>query len=362
MISRRGWLLGLGAAGLGVGAAAVGWRHWPVYGSPGGDFDESVVTKTVGKMPYRRFGNTGLQVSEVGFGSWATGGAAFGAVSHQDSLDALARAEELGCNFLDTAMNYGDAELVVGQFLRGRRDRWIVATKYSGQPGGLTATLEEQLRRLGTDHVDFYQIHWVPKDAERSLYDELERVKRAGKARFIGVSLYNSNDVDYVIDHTNLDGVQLPLSLLDPVPFLARARRLRESGLAVIARSSLKDGFLTGKYSRGVEFKDPNDRRSRMPRADIDRIIGQVDAMRFLEREQGSLLLAAARYPLSFSEVSIVIMSTKNAHQADSNFGEVPGARLSAEQLERVARLQDELGLWGFRARLDRGGRALLGR
>jgi aryl-alcohol dehydrogenase-like predicted oxidoreductase len=186
-------------------------------------------------------------------------------------------------------------------------------------------------------------------------------VRKAGKVRFIGVSLYNANDVDYVIDHCQLDGVQLPLSLLDPLPFLARAKRLRESGLGVIARSSLKEGFLTGKYTKDAEFKDPNDRRGRMSREEIARTVERADAMRFLEPEQGSLLLAAARYPLSFSEVSTVIMGTKNARQADSNFGLVPGKRLSAGSLERVARLQDELGLWGFRARLERGWRRLLG-
>ena len=99
-------------------------------------------------MPYRRFGATGLQVSEVGFGAWAIGGKAYGSVDNAESLRALARAEELGCNLVDTAMVYGESEVVLGQFLKGRRDRWIVATKYSYQPAGMTATLEAQLRRL----------------------------------------------------------------------------------------------------------------------------------------------------------------------------------------------------------------------
>jgi aryl-alcohol dehydrogenase-like predicted oxidoreductase len=344
-----------------IAGGAVAWNNWPVSASPGGAFDESVMGQTVGAMPHRKFGRTGLEVSEVGFGSWATGGQSYGAVDHADSLRALARAQELGCNFIDTAMNYGDAELVIGEFLQGRRDKWVVATKYSGQEGGLEATLDRQLIRLRTDYVDFYQIHWVPKDNDRHLYDELASVKRAGKARFIGVSLYNANDIDYVIDHTQLDGVQLPFSLLDPVPFLARARRLRDSGLAVVARSSLKEGFLTGKYSRDSKFSDPHDRRSGMTRSDIERTVANVDAMRFLEQEQGSILLAAARYPLSFSEISTVIMGTKNLSQANGNFGDVPGRRLSDPSLRRVAELQDELGLWSFRDRLARGWRVLRG-
>lgn len=210
-----------------------------------------------GTMPYRRFGATGLQVSELGFGAWAIGGKAYGVVDRQDSLNALARAEELGCNLVDTAMVYGDSELVLGEFLRGRRSRWIVATKYSFQPPGMTATLERQLTRLGTDVVDFYQLH----SPDPGLLEELYGLKRAGKVRFVGVSLYSARDIDQVIDHSMLDGVQLRFSLLDPDPFLRRVARLRQSGLAVLVRSTLKEGFLTGKFKRDATFPDVNDQR-----------------------------------------------------------------------------------------------------
>ena len=90
-------------------------------------------------MEFRNFGKTGMQVSAVGFGAWAIGGNSFGMVDRQESLRALARAEELGCNFVDTAEVYGNSEAILGEFLVGRRDRWRVATKYSGQTGGLLA-------------------------------------------------------------------------------------------------------------------------------------------------------------------------------------------------------------------------------
>ena len=82
-------------------------------------------------MKLRDFGSTGIKVSEVGFGAWAIGGQAYGRVDRSESLSALARAEELGCNFVDTARVYGDSELVLGEFLRGRRSRWVVASKFS---------------------------------------------------------------------------------------------------------------------------------------------------------------------------------------------------------------------------------------
>ena len=98
------------------------------------------VTK-VGAMPYRLLGRTGLKVSEVGFGGSGIGGAAYGAIDRRESLRTLARAEELGCNLADTSAIYGDSEIVLGSFLRGRRSRWILSTKYSYQPAGMTATL-----------------------------------------------------------------------------------------------------------------------------------------------------------------------------------------------------------------------------
>jgi myo-inositol catabolism protein IolS len=298
-----------------------------------------------GSMPYRRFGATGLQVSELGFGAWAIGGKAYGVVDRQDSLNALARAEALGCNLVDTAMVYGDSELVLGEFLRGRRSRWIVATKYSFQPPGMTATLERQLTRLGTDVVDFYQLH----SPDPSLLEELYGLKRAGKVRFVGVSLYSARDIDQLIDHSMLDGVQLRFSLLDPDPFLRRVARLRQSGLAVLVRSTLKEGFLTGKFKRDATFPDVNDQRHSWSALEIAKTVDEVERFRFLEADAGSMVRAAVAYPLSFPEVSSVLLGTKNTAQAESNFAEIPGARLSAESLRRVLALQDELDAGGRR-------------
>jgi len=313
-------------------------------------------------MPYRRFGSTLLKVSELGFGAWAIGGTAYGAVDRRDSLNALARAEEFGCNLVDTAMEfYGDSELVLGEFLRGRRNRWIVATKYSYQPAGITATLEEQLRRLGTDVIDFYQLHWSPVQNGRDVYDELYRLKKAGKVRFVGLSLYSAREIDYVIDQSMLDGVQLPFSLLDPDPFLLRIERLRKSGLAVLIRSALKEGFLAGKFRRDAKFPDPSDQRHGWSRARIASTVDEVDRFRFLEAEAGSMVRAAVAYPLSFPEVSSVLLGTKTAAQAEANFRHLPGSRLSTANLRRALDLQEQLDT-GQRRTLRGVAKRLLGR
>jgi aryl-alcohol dehydrogenase-like predicted oxidoreductase len=225
----------------------------------------------------------------------------------------------------------------------------------------MTATLEEQLRRLGTDYVDLYQIHWVPKDSGQSLYEELYRLKKSGKVRYVGVSLSTPADVDYVLDHTMLDSVMLPFSLLDPLPFLARAGQIGDRGLAVIARSSLKEGFLVGKYTRDTKFADPNDQRSKWPQERIATVVDQVEKFRFLESGHGSMVAAAVRYPLSFPQISTVIMGTMTVSQANENFGKLPGGRLSEVEIQRVAALQDDMGLWGMKERMLRALRSLVG-
>ena len=197
-LTRRALLAGGTVAALAVvvGAKIAARRLWLSSYENGAGLPAQApeIVKTVGKMPYRRFGATGLKVSEIGFGAWGIGSQAYGAVAREDSLRALARAEELGCNLVDTAMVYGDSERVLGEFLKGRRSRWIVATKYSYQPAGMTATLEEQLRRLGTDVIDYYQLHSMPEDDR--IFEELFALKKAGKVRFVGVSLYSAHDIE----------------------------------------------------------------------------------------------------------------------------------------------------------------------
>jgi aryl-alcohol dehydrogenase-like predicted oxidoreductase len=345
-ISRRGVLAGAAAAAATVVAGAFALRHRLrevqdlTLGGP-----TSTTTMIGSTMQYRDFGSTGMKVSEIGFGAWGIGGNAYGEADRSESLRTLARAEELGCNFVDTAAVYGDSEALLGEFLRGRRDKWIVSTKFSAQPEGMERTIEGQLRRLGTDTIDFYQVHWAPARSEHELYEALYRLKKSGKARAVGVSLKTTNDIDRVLNETDIDGFMVRLSLLDPEPFLSRLRQIREKRPAIIVRSALKEGFLTGKYGSDVTFTDPNDQRSTWSREQIEATVDAVERFRFLEAEAGSMIVAAAAYPLAFPETSTVILGTDKVSYADTNFGVVPGTRLSRANLERIRDLQIEMGL-----------------
>lgn len=295
-------------------------------------------------MRQRLFGKTGLSVSERSFGAWAIGGASYGAVPPAAALDALARAEEIGCNFVDTAAVYGESEALLGRFLPGRRERWILASKYSGQPQGMTALVEEQLRRMHTDRIDLYQIHWAPRGPDEALYSELETLKRAGKIRFAGVSLRSAGDIDHALAHAVVDALQMPVSLLDPDPLASRRALLRERGVGVIARSALRGGFLTGKYDASTRFASSGDQRNEWDARRIGTLAGQADAFSFLAQTAGSLHAAAIAYPLAFAEVSTLILSCKDRGQVDANLGAAL-PELPADVLQGIAQTQRRLGV-----------------
>lgn len=294
-----------------------------------------------GTLRKRMLGRTGLKVSELGFGGAAIGGNSFGSVSEREALDTLAAAHERGCNFIDTARIYGESERVLGKYLRGGRDRYIVASKYSGQQPGMRRTLEEQLTRLGTEAIDVYQVHWVPRGKDVALYEDLYALRKEGKARFIGVSASTSADVDYVLSNLDVDTVQLPFNLLQPEPMLAGLSRLRAAGLGVIARSVLREGFLTGKFARGQVFDPKIDVRGGLDPAQLDQRLDDVAKFDFLRQYDPSMTHAAIRYALSFAGIATSVIGTKTVAQARENFS--PMRALPAEALRRIKRAQRSL-------------------
>jgi myo-inositol catabolism protein IolS len=336
----RRYLLGAGAAAALAGtwlATRSGWN-------PEDAVPEPPVRPDGMGMPLRDFGRTGLKVSEVGFGAWAIGGQSYGRTERQESLAALARAEELGCNIVDTAAVYGASEEVLGEFLAGRRDRWVICTKYSAQEAGMRATLEDQLRRLGTDRIDFYMVHWRPGPDEAELYDELAALKQEGKIRFAGVSLRDQRDIRAVLDNPVVDGFMVPLNLLQPDPFLECRTEIAAAGKAVIARSTLREGFLAGGFNKDTRFTDPADQRSELTTAQIGRLVERVEQFRFLAPRAESLARAAIGYVLSFPEVSTAVLGIKNVWEAEQNCGKAAGYRLNRDELAAILEIQREQG------------------
>ena len=296
-------------------------------------------------MKYRSFGATDLCVSERGFGAWAIGGASYGRVDPGDALRALSRSEELGCNFVDTAAVYGTSESLLGQFLPDRRHRWLVASKYSGQPPDMTTCLEQQLRRLRTDRVDFYQLHWTPTSDQQGLYDELDALKRAGKIRYAGVSLYSAAEIDEVIDLPVIDGIQVRFGLLDPDPLLRRLAALGRRRLAVVVRSVLKDGFLTGKYSDARDVPGSIGSAPQMVGAARCRH-GAASGGVWLRRRRGGVDGRRCNRVSALVSGSVHRDSLdKELAQSEENFGAAVPSQLSAEMLRRIDRTQRAVGV-----------------
>jgi aryl-alcohol dehydrogenase-like predicted oxidoreductase len=202
----------------------------------------------------------------------------------------------------------------------------------------------------------------MPGRSDARLWDELAAARSAGKIRHIGVSLYSVVEIDLALTNPLVDGFQVCFGLLDPLPFLRRLDVIRERRPGVIVRSVLKEGFLTGKYDATSRFTDPDDQRSRWDRDRVVRTAQQVDAMRFLVQESRTLQAAAVCYPLTFPEVSSVILSTKSAEQASTNFLAAPASELTSSDLARVREAQSRLGLLsvGLRQRARESVSALL--
>ncbi len=224
-------------------------------------------------MQHVRFGRTGLHVSRLCLGTMTFGLQCDESTSHA-ILDAAA---DRGITFLDTADVYplggaletkGRTEEIVGRWLRGRRERFVLATKCSGQMGPapwdqgtsrkhVLAAIDASLRRLGTDYVDLYQVHHF--DAKTPLDETLEAldaVVQSGKARYIGVSNFPAYRVARALGRGEALGITRLVSVQPRYNLLFRQieRELlplcEEEGLAVIPYNPLAGGLLTGKHQR----------------------------------------------------------------------------------------------------------------
>lgn len=289
-------------------------------------------------MRYRRLGRTGLDVSVIGVGTWQLGGE-WGKEFTQREADAiLGRARDLGMNLVDTAECYGDhvSEQLVGPAIARDRDDWMVATKfghrYLGDGGRrdewsaaeVVAQLERSLRALGTDHIDVYQFH-SGSDAvfeNDELWEALAAQRRAGKVRFLGVSLGDNQSPRQTQRATEIgaDVIQVVYSRLDRQPEDAIFPACRDQDLGVLAREALAGGLLSGKYAPGSRFTNPTDTRSGRDPDELERRLQQVARIAQDEVPPGTDMAAwALAWVLRDPAVTSVIPGCKSVEQVESN-------------------------------------------
>jgi aryl-alcohol dehydrogenase-like predicted oxidoreductase len=307
-------------------------------------------------MRYRTLGSSGIRVSEIGFGTWGLGGnahgaVAYGATSDAESIAALRAACDRGVNFFDTSdfYGFGHSERVLGEALRGMRDRVFIATKaglldasgtHDFSPAHLRGALEASLARLGTDYVDLFQLHSPPielLERQPEVIGCLEDLRRAGKLRAYGASVRSPDEGLVAVERLGLRCIQANFSLLDQRALenglLERCERL---GAGLIGRTPLSFGFLTGQYSAATKF-DPHDHRNRWSAEQRERWANALGKFIAALRSRSSHTPAqlALRFCLSFAAVSTVIpgMLTE-AHVAEntaaSDLGPLDDADLAA--------------------------------
>ena len=297
-------------------------------------------------MKNRIFGRTGWNVSEIGFGAWAIGGG-WGAQSDADSVQALHRALDLGCNFIDTAQGYGSgrSERTIGSVLKERKGAHIyVATKIPPKSPGawppdpygsieerypekyLRESVELSLQQLQTDCIDLIQLHtWTRAwNKNPAALETLRKLKQEGKLRAIGIST-PEHDQNSLIDLMRggwLDAVQVIYNIFDQEAQAEFFPVALEHRVGVIVRVALDESSLTGKFTTATTF-EKGDFRNRYFQGDrLERTVRRIEKIKeTIGGEEPSLIAAALKFALKPQAVSTVIPGIRNISQAEANCG-----------------------------------------
>ena len=302
-------------------------------------------------MNYRTLGRTGLRVSEIGFGAWAIGGTSYGPTKDEESLAALEAAWEHGVNFFDTADTYGHghSETLIGKFLKGKREKAVLATKagWDFYHGGsrknfdldyLRFACDESLKRLQIDAIDLYQLHnpALEQIEAGELFGLLDELKAAGKIRFYGVSVHTPLEALAVIQSGKADTVQLIFNLIDQRAAVRVFPEAEVAQVGIIAREPLACGLLTGKYSPESKFVK-TDHRNRWRQEKLVNDFKKIDTLKSkIPLGQVPLVRAALEFVLNFGAVSTVIPGAKTPAQVRDNLKASEGPVLRAQELSML--------------------------
>jgi aryl-alcohol dehydrogenase-like predicted oxidoreductase len=308
-----------------------------------------------------RFGRTGMEVTQVGFGSWAIGGsgwaAAWGPQDDEEAVGAIRRAVELGMNWVDTAAVYGlgHSEELVARALKGvpEADRPYVFTKCSLvwdgngevhnvlERASVKRECEESLRRLQTDVIDLYQIHWPRPDEDiEEGWEAMAELKDEGKVRHIGVSNFDASQMERIEHKAPVETLQPPYNMLNRGVGEEILSYCEEHDVGVIVYSPMRSGLLTGKMTP--------ERVANLPSDDLRRNAGDFQEPRFsrnlelvglleeIGREHGhSPGEVAIAWTLRHPAVTAAIVGGRRPDQVDGIIG-AADLRLSEDELGRI--------------------------
>jgi len=304
-------------------------------------------------MNYRKIGNTNFELSEITFGAWAAGGWMWGGNDRNDAIAAIRAGYDLGVTSIDTAPAYGQgaSEEIVGEAIKGiPRDKVQILTKYGlrwdlekglfhlanknnegkdikiykyAGPESIIHECEQSLKRLGTDYIDHYQIHWP--DVTTPISDTMEAIAKLieqGKVRYAGVCNYSAEQMAEAEKTLSLVSNQVPYSMIkrdiekELVPYCL------ENNKSILAYSPMERGLLTGKIKPGHKFADGDHRVNLYYFKDEN--ISRTN--KFLENlkdiaasKNASIGQVVLRWTLSQPGITIALVGARNAAQSIQN-------------------------------------------
>ncbi|HET8701095.1 MAG TPA: aldo/keto reductase [Nitrococcus sp.] len=287
--------------------------------------------------------DTGIEVSRIGLGTWAIGGWMWGGSDEQAAIETIRRAIDQGITLIDTAPVYGfgRSEEIVGRALGqgGRRERVVLATKVAiewsqdqnrlwrnASRARILQEIDDSLRRLQTDYIDLYQVHW-PDSATpiEETATAMEGLYRSGKIRAIGVSNFSPEQMERFREVAPLHSDQPPYNLFereieqDVLPYC------RRQGIAIVAYGALCRGLLSGTMARERVFHGDDlrqvDPKFQPPR--FDQYLAAVQALDALARERygKNVMALAVRWLLDQPGLTAALWGARQPHQLDPVVG-----------------------------------------
>ncbi|MBP7558412.1 MAG: aldo/keto reductase [Chitinophagaceae bacterium] len=329
-------------------------------------------------MEYRKLGNADLQLSVITFGAWAAGGWMWGGTERRDAIEAIRASWDMGVTSIDTAPIYGqgESEEIVGEAIKGlQRDkvqiitkfgmRWDLAKgdfafhsrnnqgqeidiyKYAGKES-IIKECEDSLRRLGTDYIDLYQIHWP--DVTTPIQESMEAVAQLmsqGKVRHAGVCNYNEIQMEEALKYVPLVSDQVPYSMVKRQIETAVVPFCLQHGLSILAYSPLERGLLTGKMQPGHQFA-AGDHRAGIhffSPENLARTNAFLDKLRPLAKEKNaSISQLVLRWTVEQPGITIALAGARNKEQAVQNAAAI-NVKLSADEIRFINGELDKLEL-----------------